>query len=53
MLNPLQGPTVSPVYTMADGPNETAAQHGFYACVICVPKKKLYASVKILQKVRR
>jgi hypothetical protein len=49
--NPPQGPTVSPVYTMGDGADGRAAQHGFYACVICVPKKKLYASVKILQKV--
>lgn len=48
-LQGLQGPTISPVYTMnGDG---TAAQHGFYAATICVPKKKLYASVKALQKV--
>jgi hypothetical protein len=42
---------VSPVYTMAGG-DAVAAQHGFYACVICVPKKRLYASVKTLQRVR-
>lgn len=48
-LKGLQGPTVSPVYTMASEGGQ-AAQHGFYACVICVPKKKLYASVKVLQK---
>ncbi|KAI8473461.1 MAG: hypothetical protein J3K34DRAFT_410827 [Monoraphidium minutum] len=48
-LRGLQGPTVSPVYTMGNG-EAAAAQHGFYACVICVPKKKLYSSVKILQK---
>jgi hypothetical protein len=35
------------------GGDSSAAQHGFYACVICVPKKKLYSSVKALQKVRR
>ena len=29
----------------------SAAQHGFFACTICVPKRKLYASVKVLQKV--
>ena len=46
----LQGPTISSVYSMdASG---TAAQHGFYAATICVPKKKLYAAVKSLQKVR-
>ncbi len=31
--------------------NGAAAQHGFYAATICVPKKQLYASVKALQKV--
>jgi ATP phosphoribosyltransferase len=31
----------------ADG---SAAQHGFYAATICVPKKRLYAAVKALQK---
>lgn len=33
------------------GGDSAAAQHGFYACVICVPKKRLYSSVKTLQKV--
>ena len=48
-LRGLQGPTVSSVYTMnGDG---TAAQHGFYAAVICVNKKRLYPSVKALQRV--
>jgi len=47
-LRGLQGPTVSSVYTMnGDG---TAAQHGFYAAVICVNKKRLYPSVKALQR---
>jgi ATP phosphoribosyltransferase len=46
----LQGPTISSVYNMeGDG---SAAQHGFYAATICVPKKKLYTAVKTLQKVR-
>ena len=54
-LRGLQGPTVSPVYTLPEGaagaaPGATAAQRGFYACVICVPKKRLYASVKTLQR---
>lgn len=54
-LRGLQGPTVSPVYTLPEGaagdaPGATAAQRGFYACVICVPKKRLYASVKALQR---
>ncbi len=49
-LKGLQGPTISPVYTMNGG--NSASQHGFYACVICVPKKRLYASVKTLQRVR-
>lgn len=47
-LRGLEGPTVSPVYTMGDGPS--ASQRGTYACTICVPKRKLYASVKVLQK---
>jgi len=47
-----QGPTISPVFTPANG-GGAAAEHGFYAVTICVPKKKLYASVKALRKVRR
>ncbi|KIY99933.1 ATP phosphoribosyltransferase [Monoraphidium neglectum] len=48
-LQGLQGPTVSPVYTIT-GDDARAEQRGFFACVICVPKKKLYSSVKVLQK---
>jgi len=49
-LGGLQGPTVSPVYTMgSDG--RGAAKHGFYAAVICVPKKQLYPAVKSLRKI--
>jgi ATP phosphoribosyltransferase len=48
-LKGLQGPTIGRVFDLSgDG---QAAQHGFYAATICVPKKKLYASVKALQKV--
>ena len=48
-LGGLQGPTVSPVYTRE--PNGSAAVHGFYAAVICVPKKELYPAVKALRKI--
>ncbi len=48
-LKGLQGPTVSSVYNMSG--DTKAAQHGFYAATICVQKKKLYAAVKVLQKV--
>jgi hypothetical protein len=48
----VQGPTISPVYSLEPGHGgTTAAKHGFYACVICVNKKKLYPSVKAIQKV--
>lgn len=51
-LRGLQGPTISPVYTLDNGATSgPAAKHGFYACVICVAKKQLYPSVKALQKV--
>ena len=46
----VQGPTISPVFTPANG-GGAAAEHGFHAVTICVPKKKLYASVKALRKV--
>eukprot|EP00775_Hariotina_reticulata_P002546 gene2546-2849_t len=50
-LRGLQGPTISPVYSLEPGNGgSTAAKHGFYACVICVNKKKLYPSVKAIQK---
>lgn len=47
-LRGLSGPTISPVYT--HGAN--GAECGLYAAVICVPKKRLYPSVKELRKVR-
>ncbi|KAK9816824.1 hypothetical protein WJX72_005452 [[Myrmecia] bisecta] len=50
-LKGLQGPTISPVYTLNDSDNGCAAQHGFYACVICVPKNCLYKSVKELREI--
>jgi ATP phosphoribosyltransferase len=50
-LRGLQGPTISPVYTLDGSSSGAAAKHGFYACVICVAKKNLYPSVKALQKV--
>lgn len=49
-LRGLQGPTVSPVYT-ASPDGSAVATHGYYACVICVNKKRLYPSVKALQRV--
>jgi ATP phosphoribosyltransferase len=51
-LRGLQGPTISPVYSLDGSGSGAAAKHGFYACVICVAKKNLYPSVKALQKVR-
>jgi ATP phosphoribosyltransferase len=42
-LGGLQGPTVSSVY-----PGNNAS--GFYAAIICVPKKELYPAVKKLRK---
>lgn len=65
-LRGLQGPTISPVYSAVpaaggngNGSNgggsnggATGASHqGFWAAVICVPKKRLYASVKTLQRI--
>jgi ATP phosphoribosyltransferase len=48
-LGGLSGPTISPVYSPdAQG---RATEDGVYACVICVPKKKLYDSVKEIRKV--
>ena len=49
-LRGLQGPTVSSVYNAVAGSAGVAAQQGFYAAVICVPKKRLYAAVKSLQR---
>lgn len=51
LLGGLQGPTVSPVFTL-DG-DRKAAEHGFYAAVVCVPKKQLYPAVKEIRKVRK
>eukprot|EP00891_Asterochloris_glomerata_P002890 jgi/Astpho2/2890/fgenesh1_pm.00050_%23_50_t len=48
-LQGLAGPTISPVFTMADGKAE--AQPSYFACVICVEKKKLYSSVKEIRQV--
>lgn len=48
-LGGLQGPTVSPVFTT--GPSGGAVQQGFFAAVICVPKKELYGAVKSLRKI--
>ncbi|WIA21875.1 hypothetical protein OEZ85_004251 [Tetradesmus obliquus] len=50
-LRGLQGPTISPVYSLDGSASGEAAKHGFYACVICVAKKNLYPSVKALQKI--
>uniref|UniRef100_A0A383WIF9 ATP phosphoribosyltransferase n=2 Tax=Tetradesmus obliquus TaxID=3088 RepID=A0A383WIF9_TETOB len=50
-LRGLQGPTISPVYSLDGSASGAAAKHGFYACVICVAKKNLYPSVKALQKI--
>ncbi|MEW5308878.1 MAG: hypothetical protein WDW38_000802 [Sanguina aurantia] len=43
------GPTISPVFNV-DKSTDTGICHGFYAATICVKKKALYASVKVLQK---
>ena len=52
----LKGPTISPVYTLNQGSSCTgaeaaAAERGFYAATICVPKARLYTSVKDLRDV--
>ncbi|CAA7028256.1 unnamed protein product [Microthlaspi erraticum] len=46
-MSGLQGPTISPVYCTEEG----KAFVDYYAIVICVPKKALYASVKQLRAV--
>ena len=61
----LQGPTISPVYTLEDSGAKSgaastlngssgswAAGHGFYCASICVPKSRLYSSIKELRAVR-
>lgn len=47
-LKGLQGPTISPVFTM--NPDTSQVEHCFYAAAICVPKKRLYQSVKEMRK---
>ncbi|KAH9606030.1 hypothetical protein KSS87_021047 [Heliosperma pusillum] len=44
-LSGLQGPTVSPVFCKSDG----KPSPGYFAIVICVPKKDLYKSVQQLR----
>ena len=52
MLRPicLQGPTIAPIFSSAD--MGLPEGHAYYAATICVPKSRLYASVKELRKVR-
>lgn len=51
----MQGPTISPVYSWnpsgSNGTGGAAAERGFYAATICVPKARLYTSVKDLRAV--
>ena len=52
--NIVQGPTISPVYSVnqnANGAEAVAAKRGFFAATICVPKARLYTSVKDLRAV--
>ena len=52
--NLVQGPTISPVYSVnqsANGAEAVAAERGFFAATICVPKARLYTSVKDLRAV--
>jgi len=49
-LGGLQGPTVSPVYTLDPG-SDSIVQMSLFAAVICVPKKQLYPAVKALRRV--
>lgn len=49
-LGGLQGPTVSPVYTLDPG-SDAVVQMSLFAAVICVPKKQLYPAVKALRRV--
>jgi len=48
-LGGLQGPTVSPVYSL-DPSGQGVAHQGFFAAVICVRKKELYPAVKALRR---
>lgn len=48
----VQGPTISPVYSLSSSTGANggrAAECGFYAATICVPKARLYTSVKDLR----
>ena len=45
-----QGPTIAPIFSSAD--MGLPEGHAYYAATICVPKSRLYASVKELRKVR-
>jgi len=50
-LGGLQGPTISPVYKRDLSSNGAAtAEVGLFSATICVPKNRLYASVKELRK---
>lgn len=52
----LQGPTISHVYSLdscAAENGSAVAQTAFYSATICVPKKRLYKSVKELRQVRQ
>ena len=44
-----QGPTIAPIFSSAD--MGLPEGHAYYAATICVPKSRLYASVKELRKV--
>ena len=45
----MQGPTIAPIFSAED--QGLPEGHAFYAATICVPKSRLYASVKELRKV--
>lgn len=48
-LGGLQGPTIAPVYKK--GENGNAAEMGYYAVTVVVPRKELYASVRLLRSI--
>lgn len=48
-LGGLQGPTVAPVYKK--GENGNAAEMGYFAVTVVVPRKELYASVRLLRSI--
>ena len=49
-LQGLQGPTIAPIYTQDSISNDDGSK--FFAATVCVPKKRLYDSVKEIRKVR-